>query len=112
MIFLAAALASINPNASLSGSGYGASGPMAPPAGAAMVAFAAATMFARLYPTSKWLFYLLAWGCAVTRVLSRAHYISDVTFGALLGWAVGWGLYLQFHPREMKSAATASPDSR
>lgn len=37
MIFLAAALASINPNASLSGSGYGASGPMAPPAGAAMV---------------------------------------------------------------------------
>lgn len=76
---------------------------LATPSSHTMVAFAAATMFARLYPSAKWVFYVLAWGCAVTRVLSRAHYISDVTFGALLGWAVGWALYLQFNPREMRA---------
>lgn len=74
---------------------------LATPSSHTMVAFAAATMFARLYPSAKWVFYVLAWGCAATRVASRAHYVSDVTFGALLGWAVGWALYLKFHPREM-----------
>jgi membrane-associated phospholipid phosphatase len=34
-------------------------------------------------------------GCATTRVMAHAHYLSDVTFGALLGWAVAWGLWME-----------------
>jgi membrane-associated phospholipid phosphatase len=69
---------------------------LATPSSHTMVAFGAATMLARLYPRARWVFYLLAWGCGATRVLSHGHYLSDVTFGALLGWAVGWGLWIQF----------------
>jgi membrane-associated phospholipid phosphatase len=69
---------------------------LATPSSHTMVAFGAATMLARMYPRARWVFYALAWGCAATRVLSHAHFVSDVTFGALLGWAVGWGLWLQW----------------
>jgi membrane-associated phospholipid phosphatase len=60
-----------------------------------MVAFAAATIMARLFPRARWVFYLLAVGCAATRVMARAHYVSDVSFGALLGWAIAWGIWMQ-----------------
>jgi membrane-associated phospholipid phosphatase len=66
------------------------------PSSHTLVAFAGATMAARLFPSARWVFYAMAWGCGVTRVLSRAHFVSDVTFGALLGWAVGWGIWIQF----------------
>jgi membrane-associated phospholipid phosphatase len=64
-----------------------------------MVAFGAATMLARMYPRGRWVFYVLAWGCGATRVLSHGHYLSDVTFGALLGWAVGWGVWMEWGPK-------------
>jgi membrane-associated phospholipid phosphatase len=66
------------------------------PSSHTMVAFGAATILARMYPRARWVFYLFAVGCAVTRVMDRAHYISDVTFGALLGWAVAWGVWMQW----------------
>jgi membrane-associated phospholipid phosphatase len=72
---------------------------LATPSSHTMVAFGAATMLARMYPRARWVFYLLAWGCGATRVLSRGHYLSDVTFGALLGWAVGWGIWMQWGPK-------------
>jgi len=65
------------------------------PSSHTMVAFGAATMLARMYPRARWVFYLFAIGCATTRVMAHAHYLSDVTFGALLGWAVAWGLWIQ-----------------
>lgn len=73
---------------------------LATPSSHTMVAFGAATMLARLYPRARWVFYVLAWGCGATRVLSRGHYLSDVTFGALLGWAVGWGIWIQWEKAE------------
>jgi len=69
---------------------------LATPSSHAMVAFGAATMAARIFPRLRWMFYALAWGCAVTRVLSHAHFLSDVTFGAVLGWAAGWALWLSW----------------
>jgi len=66
------------------------------PSSHAMVAFATATMAARIFPRLRWLFYCLAAGCAATRVLARAHFLSDVTFGAVLGWAVAWGLWIEW----------------
>jgi membrane-associated phospholipid phosphatase len=72
------------------------SGGLSTPSSHTMVAFGAATMLARLYPRARWVFYVIACGCAATRMLSHAHYVSDVTFGALLGWAVGWGVWIQW----------------
>jgi membrane-associated phospholipid phosphatase len=66
------------------------------PSSHTIVAFGAATMLARMYPRARWVFYVMAAGCAVTRVMAHAHYLSDVTFGALLGWAVGWGVWMQW----------------
>lgn len=69
---------------------------LATPSSHTMVAFAGATMAARIFPGARWVFYTLAAGCAATRVLAHAHFVSDVTLGALLGWAVGWGLWMEF----------------
>jgi len=69
---------------------------LATPSSHTMVAFAAATLAARLFPRLRWVLYALAWGCAATRVLAHAHYLSDVTFGAVLGWAVAWGVWIEW----------------
>lgn len=58
------------------------------PSSHAFLAFAAAATLARFYPKAAPIWYGLAIGCAVTRVLSRAHFVSDVVAGALLGLLV------------------------
>ncbi|MBM3908932.1 MAG: phosphatase PAP2 family protein [Gemmatimonadetes bacterium] len=68
------------------------------PSSHTMVAFAAATALARLFPRAKWVWYALAAGCAWTRLASRAHFFSDVVLGAFLGWCVGWGVWLALRP--------------
>jgi membrane-associated phospholipid phosphatase len=77
---------------------------LATPSSHTMVAFGAATMMARMYPRARWVFYVFACGCAATRVFAHAHFLSDVTFGALLGWAVGWGVWMEW--------GTAADDQR
>ncbi len=52
------------------------------------VAFAGAAVLARLYPRAAGLWYLLAAGCAATRVLALGHFVSDTVAAACLGWAV------------------------
>lgn len=64
------------------------SGGLALPSSHALVAFAAAAMLARMYPRAAWLWYSLAAGCGLTRVLARAHFLSDVVLAALVGWLV------------------------
>ncbi|MGH7560630.1 MAG: phosphatase PAP2 family protein, partial [Gemmatimonadales bacterium] len=59
------------------------------PSSHVMVAFAGAAVLARLFPGAAPVGYLLAAGCALTRVLARAHFLSDVVVGAVAGWAVG-----------------------
>ena len=69
------------------------------PSSHTMVAFGAATALARLYPRANWVWYALATGCGVTRVLSRAHFLSDAMLGALMGWCIGWGVFFVFRKR-------------
>ena len=57
------------------------------PSSHALLAFAAAATLARLFPRTACLWYALAVGCAVTRLLARAHFLSDVVVGALFGVA-------------------------
>jgi membrane-associated phospholipid phosphatase len=57
------------------------------PSSHALLAFAAAATLTRLFPRTYVMWYGLAVGCAVTRLLARAHFFSDVVVGALLGVA-------------------------
>jgi membrane-associated phospholipid phosphatase len=58
------------------------------PSSHVLVAFAGAAALARLFPRATVLWYLLAIGCAATRVLSLGHYLSDVIAAAVIGWFV------------------------
>ena len=66
------------------------------PSSHATVAFGGATIVARQYPRAAWVAYLLASGCAITRVIVQAHFLSDVIGGALVGWAVATILARRF----------------
>jgi membrane-associated phospholipid phosphatase len=57
------------------------------PSSEVAVAFAAAAALTRLFPGAWLLWYALAVGCAVTRVVSGAHFMSDVLLAALVGYA-------------------------
>jgi undecaprenyl-diphosphatase len=63
------------------------------PSSEAAVAFAAAAVLARLFPEAGVLWYGLAVGCALTRVVSGAHFMSDVTLAALVGYVVALALW-------------------
>jgi membrane-associated phospholipid phosphatase len=62
-----------------------------------MVAMGAAVVLARLFPRVWWMWYMIAIGCGVTRVLAGAHYASDVAVAAVFAYILGdvltrWGL--------------------
>ncbi len=65
---------------------------LALPSSHTLVAFAGAAMLARVYPKARWVGYTLAAGCAVTRILARAHFLSDTVLAAGLGWIVAFAL--------------------
>ncbi|MEQ1689935.1 MAG: phosphatase PAP2 family protein [Gemmatimonas sp.] len=59
------------------------------PSSHALTAFAAAAAMSRVFPRTWALWYLLAIGCAVTRVLALGHFLSDTVVAAFLGYVVG-----------------------
>jgi len=61
---------------------------LALPSSHTMVAFGGAAMLARLYPRARWVGYTLAAGCGLSRVLHRAHFLSDVILAAGMSWLV------------------------
>jgi membrane-associated phospholipid phosphatase len=72
------------------------------PSSHTMVAFAACTAMARLFPRARWVWYALAAGCGITRMLARAHFLSDVMLGALFGWCVGWGVWFLMREKAVR----------
>ncbi len=66
------------------------------PSSHTLVAFAGAVALARLFPRAWVLWYLLALGCALTRVMANAHFLSDTAAAAVLGWGVGQLLAQRF----------------
>jgi len=58
------------------------------PSGHTTFAFVLATLLAWAYPRAKWLFYAVAAGCGISRIVTVQHWLSDVYAGALLGYAV------------------------
>jgi membrane-associated phospholipid phosphatase len=77
------------------------------PSSHTIVAFAAATILSRLWPRARPIWYGLAAGCGLTRVMSRAHFLSDAVAGALAGWAVGILLWRAFSLPEPSSTGGA-----
>ena len=62
-----------------------------------MVAMGAAVVLARLCPRVWWMWYLVAIGCGLTRIMARAHYLSDVVVGGVAAYIIAdalcrWGL--------------------
>jgi membrane-associated phospholipid phosphatase len=66
---------------------------LALPSSHSIVAFGAAFMLARLFPRAAPVWYLLAAGCGLTRILAQAHFVSDVALAALAAWLVAAGLW-------------------
>lgn len=75
------------------------------PSSHALVAFSATALLARLFPAAWPVWWALGWGCALTRVLDRKHFLSDVAAAAVVGWLVGWLLWRRCGaPREAAPA--------
>lgn len=64
-------------------------GGLALPSSHALVAFGAAALLARAFPRARVIWWLLAWGCALSRVAAGAHFLSDVVVAAVVGWLIG-----------------------
>lgn len=62
------------------------------PSSHAAVAFGGAAMLAVLFPRARWVGWVLAAGCALSRLMAHAHFASDVVLGAFIGWVVAWVL--------------------
>jgi membrane-associated phospholipid phosphatase len=58
------------------------------PSGHATVAFAAAWVLCRLYPRAMPVWLLLGVGCALSRLLDRAHFLSDVYLAGLFTYVL------------------------
>ena len=68
------------------------------PSSHTLVAFAGAAALARAFPKAAGIFYALAAGCAVTRVMANAHFLSDTVVAACLGWAIAAWLETRILP--------------
>ena len=58
------------------------------PSSHVMVAFGGAFALACLFPRTRWVWFTLAAGCALTRVLSLGHFLSDTVAAVVLAWIV------------------------
>ena len=82
------------------------------PSSHAIVAFGAAFMLVRLYPRAWPVWLGLALGCAFTRLLEHAHYLSDVTLAAIVAYGVAWGVAAIAHPSDAGPSTDDQPQSK
>ncbi|MDX2114076.1 MAG: phosphatase PAP2 family protein [Planctomycetota bacterium] len=68
------------------------------PSSHTMVAFAGAGALCVLGPRAAAVWLSLAAGCGFTRLVDRAHWLSDVALGAVAGLAVAWATARVFCP--------------
>jgi len=68
------------------------------PSSHAVVAFGAAAILSRMFPRAGVVWYAAAVGCAASRLLAHAHYLSDVVAAALIGIAVASLLWRYWAP--------------
>jgi membrane-associated phospholipid phosphatase len=69
------------------------------PSSHVVVAFGAAAILSRMFPRARVVWYAAALGCAVSRLLAHAHYLSDVVAAAIIGIGVAALLWRYWAPR-------------
>jgi membrane-associated phospholipid phosphatase len=77
------------------------------------VAFGAAWLLCRIYPRAWPVWIAFATGCAVTRVMVQAHFLSDVVTGAVAAYGVVWLVWTRWgkpgaQSSGLRAALTAS----
>ncbi len=82
------------------------------PSSHTIVAFAGAALLARMYPSSRWVWYTLAVGCGATRILSSGHFLSDVVAGAFLGIVATALLWSRYSDPSVATCAESLSDRR
>lgn len=75
---------------------------MGMPSSHVLVAFGGAFALARLYPRARWVWFTLAAGCALTRILSLGHFLSDTVVAACVAWAVVTVLSQRLQPSDSR----------
>jgi membrane-associated phospholipid phosphatase len=70
------------------------------PSDHAVVAFGAAAILARLFPRARCVWYAAATGCAISRLLAHAHYLSDVVASACIAIGIAALLWRYAAPSE------------
>lgn len=85
------------------------SGGLSSPSSHTAVAFAAGFMMVHLLPRAGWVWLALAFGCAMTRIMAQAHFVSDTYLAAVVSWAVVhllWQQHLRNNPHLDRSRKT------
>ena len=73
------------------------------PSSHAIIAFGAAAMLSRLFPRAWVVWWLLAWGCGLTRILHGKHFLSDIVLAAIVGWLVAALLWKKWGNGELRN---------
>jgi len=63
------------------------------PSGHATSAFVMAAFLAALYPRARFIWVIVAFGCSLSRVYFKHHFLEDVLVGGGVGWIVGNWVY-------------------
>lgn len=74
------------------------------PSSHAAVAFGGCLMFAYFVRDVRWWMVLLAIGCGVTRMLTGAHFASDIYGAAIIGWFVS-SMLIRFVPQDSSESS-------
>lgn len=85
------------------------SGGLGMPSSHAVVAFGAAAMLSRLFPRAWPVWWLLGWGCGLTRVLHGRHFFSDIVLAAIVGWLIAALLWSKWPTTEGAYASRPVP---
>jgi membrane-associated phospholipid phosphatase len=79
------------------------------PSSHAVIAFGAAAILSRLFPRAWPIWWLLGWGCALTRVLHGKHFLSDVMLAAIVGWLIAALLWYKWPATGRAYANSTTP---
>jgi membrane-associated phospholipid phosphatase len=82
------------------------SGGLGMPSSHAVVAFGASAILSRLFPRAWPIWWLLGWGCALTRLLHVRHFLSDVVLSAIVAWLVAAALWSKWPAPPERGYAT------
>lgn len=68
------------------------------PSGHSASSFLLAAYLSHILPKGRWLWYLLAFGCALSRTRFRRHYPGDIIAGGALGWMTFYVIFSMVWP--------------